>query len=139
MKYEGVALEGMSMANKDRHKRSARKARAAERERLEAARAESQPELSKREAKKAEKAVKKAEASKPSKKEPEKKGFLHRIRTWFADVKTEMHRVTWPSRTELKNFSLAVIVMLVVFGVCVWLVDSGVVGVLVGYSGLRIG
>ena len=48
-----------------------------------------------------------------------------------------MHRVTWPSKAELKNYSIAVIVMLVVFGVAVWLVDTGVVAILVGYSGLR--
>ena len=59
------------------------------------------------------------------------------MRGWFADVKAEMHRVTWPSKAELKNYSIAVIVMLVVFGVAVWLVDTGVVAILVGYSGLR--
>lgn len=42
-----------------------------------------------------------------------------------------------PPRAELKNYTVAVIVMLVVFGVAVWLVDTGVVAALVGYSGLR--
>jgi len=48
-----------------------------------------------------------------------------------------MHRVVWPDRNELKSYSVAVILMLIVFGVCVWLVDTGFVAVLVGFTGLR--
>ena len=48
-----------------------------------------------------------------------------------------MHRVTWPSRTELTNYSVAVVAMLIAFGVAVWLVDTGVVAGLVGFTGLR--
>ena len=48
-----------------------------------------------------------------------------------------MGRVTWPSKSELKNYSVAVIAMLVVFGVAVWLVDTGVVAALIGFTGLR--
>lgn len=111
------------MANKDRQKRSARKARAAERKELEEKHAVS-GQAPKKEA--------------PAQAKAEKKnGFFSRVRGWFADVKAEMHRVTWPSKAELKNYSITVIVMLVVFGVAVWLVDTGVVAILVGYSGLR--
>lgn len=116
------------MANKDRQKRSARKARAAERKELEEKHAASQVDASKKAAP--------AQAASAKKAAPKKKHFA-RIRGWFADVKSEMHRVTWPSKSELKNYSVAVIVMLVVFGVAVWLVDTGVVAALVGYSGLR--
>lgn len=120
------------MANKDRQKRSVRKARAEERARVEAAQAASAPAESSKAAKKAEpeKAVAKAEKNK-------KPGFFKRIGNWFGDVKAEMRRVTWPTKTELKNYSLAVIVMLVIFGVVIWLVDSGIVAALVGYTSLR--
>ena len=120
------------MANKDRQKRSVRKARAEERARVEAAQAASAPAENSKAAKKAEpeKAVAKAEKNK-------KPGFFKRIGNWFGDVKAEMRRVTWPSKTELKNYSLAVIVMLVIFGVVIWLVDSGIVAALVGYTSLR--
>lgn len=47
-----------------------------------------------------------------------------------------MRRVVWPSKEELKSYSSAIIVMLI-FGVIIWLVDSGIVAVLVGYTGLR--
>ena len=117
------------MANKDRQKRSARKARAAERKELEEKHAASQVNASKKAAP--------AQAKASEKKAAPKKKHFARIRAWFADVKSEMRRVTWPSKSELKNYSVAVIVMLVIFGVAVWLVDTGVVAALVGYSGLR--
>lgn len=120
----------MSMSNKDRHKRSVRKARAAERRELEEKHAISSANGSK----KATPAPVKAQAKKS---EPKKVGFFRRIKNWFKDVKTEMGRVTWPSKYELKNYSVAVIAMLVVFGVAVWLVDTGVVAALIGFTGLR--
>ncbi len=121
------------MANKDRQKRSVRKARAEERARVAAAQAASAPAGdSQAEQKKAEasKAVAKAEKNK-------KPGFFKRIGNWFGDVKTEMRRVTWPSKEELSQYSVAVIVMLVIFGVLIWLVDTGIVAALVGYTSLR--
>ena len=120
----------MSMPNKDRQKRSVRKARAAERRELEEKHAISSGHGSK----KATPAPVKAQAKKS---EPKKVGFFGRIKNWFKDVKTEMGRVTWPSKSELKNYSVAVIAMLVVFGVAVWLVDTGVVAALIGFTGLR--
>ena len=120
--------KGMSMANKDRQKRSVRKARAAERKELEEKHAISSANGSK----KATPAPAKAKKS-----ESKKVGFFGRIKNWFKDVKTEMGRVTWPSKSELKNYSVAVIAMLVVFGVAVWLVDTGVVAALIGFTGLR--
>mgnify|MGYP004499611615 FL=1 len=121
------------MANKDRQKRSARKARADERARLEAIQASSAP------AGDSQAALKKEEASKAvSKAEKNKKpGFFKRIANWFGDVKTEMRRVTWPTKDELKSYSVAVIAMLIVFGVLIWLVDTGIVAALAGFTGLR--
>lgn len=121
------------MANKDRQKRSARKARADERARLEAIQASSAP------AGDSQAAPKKTEDSKSlAKAEKNKKpGFFKRIANWFGDVKTEMRRVTWPTKDELKSYSVAVIAMLIVFGVLIWLVDTGIVAALAGFTGLR--
>ena len=118
------------MANKDRNKRSARKARAQEREAREAAQAASQPSA----APKAKAEVAKSAAPKKSNGKP---GFFKRIGNYFSDVRAEMHRVVWPSRPELKNYSLGVIAMLLVFGVAIWLVDLGIMGVLTVFAGLR--
>ena len=119
------------MANKDRQKRSVRKARAEERARVEAAQAASAPAAGSQAAQKEpSKAVAKAEKNK-------KPGFFKRIANRFGDVKSEMRRVTWPSKDELKTYSCAVIIMLVVFGVLIWLVDTGIVAALVGFTSLR--
>lgn len=123
------------MANKDRNKRSVRKARAEERARVEAAQAASAPAASGKSSKapaKAEKAEKK-----PEKKSDKKPGVFRRLANYLGDVRSEMKRVVWPSKEELKSYSSAIIVMLIIFGVVIWLVDSGIVAALVGYTGLR--
>ena len=123
------------MANKDRNKRSARKARAEERARVEAAQAASAPAD---DSKKASKAVAKAKDEKKLEKKSEKNaGFFGRVRSYLGDVRSEMRRVVWPSREELKSYSVAIIAMLIVFGIVIWLVDSGIVAALVGFTGLR--
>ena len=96
------------MAKKERQRRSARKARSAERAALEATRA----------------------ASQSGSKEPAKKADA-------SVAQTSAKKSEWPDRNELKSYSVAVILMLIVFGVCVWLVDTGFVAVLVGFTGLR--
>ena len=53
------------------------------------------------------------------------------------DVRVEMHRVVWPSKAELKDYSVSVIATLLIFGVSLWLVDTGVVALLVAFTSLR--
>ena len=115
------------MANKERNKRSARKARAAEREAKAALQAESQDD-----AKTSAKAVAKKEKS-----IVKKDGVFARIKNYIHDVKVEMSRVTWPERPELVSYTVAVVCMLIVTGVVVWAVDSGLVALLLAYTGLR--
>lgn len=126
------------MANKDRNKRSVRKARAEERARVEAAHAASAPaaDSSSKPSKAPAKAEKKTE-KKPAKKSDKKPGIFRRFFNYLGDVRSEMKRVVWPSKDELKSYSVAIIAMLIVFGVIIWLVDSGIVAALVGYTGLR--
>jgi preprotein translocase subunit SecE len=123
------------MAKKDRNKRAARQARQAERAAAEAIHHGSQEGDSSDS-----KAVAKATATKPAKvekKADKKPGFFGKIKNYFSDVRVEMHRVVWPSKKELRNYTLAVVGLLIVFGVVIWLLDTGVVAALVGYSGLR--
>ena len=116
------------MANKERNKRSARKARAAEREAKAAAQGLSPEEAAatpvKAEAKKDKAVVK-------------KDGIFSKIKNYLHDVKVEMSRVVWPGREELISYTVAVIGMLIVVGLVVWAVDSGLVALLLGYTGLR--
>ena len=128
------------MANKDRNKRSVRKARAEERARVEAAQAASAQGSAGSDGKKPAKGVVKAEkkpAKKDEKKSDKKPGPFRRLRNYLGDVRSEMRRVVWPSRDELMSYSVAIIAMLIVFGIVIWLVDTGIVAALVGYTGLR--
>lgn len=148
------------MANKERNKRSARKARAQAREVKEAARAASQAQAApdqdaqkkplfsrgdKAEATKAGTSKAAAKDAKPqdkaAKKDLAKKnkkpGVFARIGNYFHDVRVEMGRVIWPSRQELWSYTYAVIIMLVVAGVVLWAVDTGIVSLMLAYTGLR--
>lgn len=125
------------MAKKERQKRSARQARQAERAEHEAvvvqnavARGED-PEAAKA-------ALKKEPAAKVAK-STDNPGLFKRIANWFAGVAQEMRRVVWPTRKELVSYSLAVIGLLISFGLVVWAVDTAVVAGLVQYSKLRPG
>ena len=121
------------MANKERNKRSARKARAAER----VPKAEAQ--VASGAAPDVETALAKAEAAKDANKPvaAKKVGFFGRIKNYFHDVRVELNRVTWPSAQERNSYTVAVLIMLVVFGVIIWAVDTGIVALLVGFTGLR--
>ena len=121
------------MANKERNKRSARKARAEERVQKAEAQvaAGAAPDV--------ESALAKADSAKASAKPaaPKKVGFFGRIKNYLLDVRTELKRVTWPSAEERNSYTVAVLIMLVVFGVAIWAVDTGIVAILVGFTGLR--
>lgn len=122
------------MANKERNKRSARKARAQER----VQKAEAQ--VASGAAPDVETALANAEAAKDSSKAvvaKKKTGFFGRIKNYLTDVRTELKRVTWPSPQERNSYTVAVFIMLLVFGVIIWAVDTGIVALLVGFTGLR--
>lgn len=125
------------MAKRERNKRAARKARQQERERVEAARAVAAGGV---DADK--KAAAKSTRSKANKTKKtaiakaDRKG-IQKVTGYFSDVATELHKVTWPSQEEMRNYTVAVIAMLIVFGVAIWLVDTGFVAGLVAFTGLR--
>ena len=121
------------IANKERNKRSARKARAEARAEREAAQLAS----TSANGSKSKKSAQQSKAVATKKDKGERRGPFKRIRGYFADVRTEMHRVVWPSRAELKNFTFGVVVMLIVFGVAIWLVDLGLVSLLSVFAGMR--
>ena len=125
------------MANKDRNKRSARKARAEERARVEAAQAATTGSQPAKAVAKAEKKPETKPEKKADKKPGKKPGIFRRLLNYLGDVRSEMRRVVWPSPEELKSYSVAIVAMLIVFGIVIWLVDSGIVAALVGYTGLR--
>lgn len=121
------------MAKKERNRRSARKARAEERAQREAAQVATNSQAA---AVKETRSEAKAQTPKQTKKDA-KPGFFARIGNYFSAVKSEMHRVTWPSKQELKDYSIGVIVMLIVFGISIWVIDNLAVIALTAFAGLR--
>lgn len=125
------------MAKTKGGQRARRQARQAKR-----ARAEAQLAAAPQQTQDAAKAKGKAIQSQPKAQAPKaeksgKPGIVKRGRNYLHDVKVELRRVVWPNRRELWNYSVAVIALLIAFGLVVWLVDSGIVAVLIGYSGFR--
>lgn len=59
-------------------------------------------------------------ATKPAK--PRKKG---RVIQYFREVVAETKKVTWPTRKELTAYTTAVLVLIAIFTVLVFIVDSG--------------
>ena len=62
--------------------------------------------------------------------------FFWRFIDYLKNVRTEMKRVVWPSRSELGRMSLVVIIALVFFGVLIYIVDSAVTPLLYAISGI---
>jgi len=46
------------------------------------------------------------------------------MRSYLAEVKGELKKVTWPSKADLKKTTIAVIVSSVIFGVYLFLADA---------------
>ena len=83
----------------------------------------------------AKQAAAKKKASKAKK--DAKPGFFARVKKYFGSVRSEMKRVTWPSKKELINLSLVVCASLIVVGVAIALFDTVISEGLVLFSGLR--
>lgn len=80
---------------------------------------------------------KQASASKDAKKDVKKEKKPGRIKTFFKGVRSEMHRVTWPTRQDVIRWSGVVVVALLFFGVFVAVLDNLIVTpVLLGVSSL---
>lgn len=75
--------------------------------------------------------------AKQSKPAPDKKpGVFGRLGGYFHDVRLELKRVVWPTRSEVINSSIVVVVTLIFFMVFTFLVDAAIVPVLKAFSSL---
>ena len=52
-------------------------------------------------------------------------GWWNRSRTFLAEVRNELKRVTWPSQKEVYATTIMVILTSAFFGLFLWLVDLG--------------
>ena len=52
--------------------------------------------------------------------------WIGRTRTFFTEVRSEMRRVTWPSRREVYATTVVVILTSVFFGLYLFILDIGI-------------
>jgi preprotein translocase subunit SecE len=52
------------------------------------------------------------------------KSWPQRIKTFYSDVRTEMKKVTTPSRKEVQATTMVVIITVFLFGAYFWAVDT---------------
>ncbi len=56
-------------------------------------------------------------------KQDDKPGIIVRIRTFIQEVKAELNKVAWPSRTELKSHTSVVMFMLFLMAAITYIYD----------------
>ena len=49
---------------------------------------------------------------------------------YFKDARSEFKKVVWPSRKQVVNNTIVVIVCMVVSGIAIWALDTGIVSLL---------
>ena len=64
---------------------------------------------------------KKDKDAKPKEKKP---GIFARIAKWFREMKSELKKVVWPSRKQVIQNSLVVLLCVLVVGVFIWIFDA---------------
>ncbi len=57
--------------------------------------------------------------------------LVARAGEFLSDVRTEMRKVTWPDRTQLRQATVAIIIFVLLIGLVIWLMDLILQGVLV--------
>jgi len=48
-----------------------------------------------------------------------------KLSSYFRGVRAELKKVSWPSRKELVNYTIVVLVICTIISLAVWLIDSG--------------
>ncbi len=70
---------------------------------------------------------------------PAKPGFFARIGNYFRDVRSETKRVVWPTRPEVLNSSVVVIVTLIFFAGFIAATDLVVQQIINALTSIKIG
>ena len=77
----------------------------------------------------------KADKAKKEKKSDKKPGFFARIGKWFKEMRVELKKVQWPTRSQTINNTLIVIACVIVVGVFIWIFDylaTSIIDILLG-------
>ena len=52
-----------------------------------------------------------------------KENFFKRIGRWFREMRSELKKVVWPSKSQMVNNTLVVIACVIVVGIFIWVFD----------------
>ena len=58
---------------------------------------------------------------------PKKVGLFRRIGRFFKDLKSEFKKIVWPTKKQVLNNTAVVLVVMLLVGICIWLLDYGFV------------
>lgn len=47
-----------------------------------------------------------------------------RISRWFREMKSELKKVVWPTKSQMLNNTLIVLACVLVVGICIWVFDK---------------
>ena len=47
-----------------------------------------------------------------------------RIKRWFREMRSELKKVVWPTKSQMVNNTVIVLVCVLIVGVCVWVFDA---------------
>lgn len=67
----------------------------------------------------------KSTTSEPKKKKFSPKRIAKNIARFFRDLRGEMKKVVWPTKKQVLNNTIVVIVVMLVVGVIIWGLDAG--------------
>jgi preprotein translocase subunit SecE len=51
--------------------------------------------------------------------------FIERMKKFFKEVRNELKKVTWPTRSELGSYSMIVAVTVIFVAILIWMLDAG--------------
>ena len=52
------------------------------------------------------------------------KGFGANIAKFFRDTKSELKKVVWPTKSQMVNNTVIVLVCTLIVGICIWVFDA---------------
>ena len=47
-----------------------------------------------------------------------------RISRWFREMKSELKKVVWPTKSQMVNNTVIVLVCMLIVGICIWVFDA---------------
>ena len=67
---------------------------------------------------------KKETSTEAVKKVDKKLPFFKRIGKWFREMKSELKKVVWPTKSQMVNNTVIVLVCTLIVGICIWVFDA---------------